>query len=182
MELAQRAVAQDDSFSDAHRLLSILYCYHREYDKGLAEGERSLDLDPNGAETLSNYGWVLYISGRTDEAIPIFQRAIRLNPNGPSYFFWFYGTALRVKGRLDESISAFQKALQRDPNDIYAHLGLAATYSLIGRNEEACNEAEEVLRINPKFSLDYSQKINPYKDQSLAEEYYFKLLRKTGLK
>jgi len=182
IDFAQRAVAQDDDLSDGHRILSFLYCYHREYDKGLAEGERSVNLDPNGADTLQNYGRVLYFSGRTDDAIPLFQKAIRLNPNGPFYFFRDYGHVLRAKRRFDESISAYQKALQQNPNNIDVHLGLAATYSLMGRKKEACNEAEEVLRINPKFSLDYIQKTSPYKDQSLAEEYYYKPLRKAGLK
>lgn len=181
IELAQRAVAQDDDFSDGHRLLSLLYCYHREYDKGLAEGERSVDLDPNGAETLNTYGLVLYFSDRTDEAIPIFQKAIRLNPNGPSYFFWSYGSALRDKSRFDEAISAYQKALQRNPNDINAHLGLTITYSLMGREQEARTQAAEVLRVDPRFLVDTWAKRLPRKDHSAVDKFVGALL-KVGLK
>jgi tetratricopeptide (TPR) repeat protein len=181
IELAQRAVAQDGDFSDGHRLMSLLYCYHREYDKGLAEGEWSVDLDPNGAETLNNYGLVLFFSGRTDEAIPIFKKAIRLNPNGPSYFFWSYASALRAKGRFDEAISAYQKALQRNPNDIITHLGLAATYSLMGREQEARTQAAEVLRVDPKFLVDTWAKRLPYKDHSVVDKFVDALL-KAGLK
>ena len=35
-----------------------------------------------------------------------------------------------------------------------AHIDLTATYSMMGREKEARAEAAEVLRINPKFSLD----------------------------
>ena len=46
-----------------------------------------------------------------------------------------------------------------------AYLNLAATYSLLGRDEEARAEAEEVLRINPRFSLESFAKISPQKNQ-----------------
>ena len=49
MELAQKALAIDDSLSDAHGLLSSIYSQKREYDKAIAEGERAVALDPNGA-------------------------------------------------------------------------------------------------------------------------------------
>ena len=52
---------------------------------------------------------------------------------------------------------------------------------MTGREKEARAEAAEVLRINPKFSLDYLAKANPYKDQSKRDE-VVNALRKAGLK
>ncbi len=49
MELAQKALAMDDSMSGAHVLLSVLYIQKREYDKAIAEGERAVALEPSGA-------------------------------------------------------------------------------------------------------------------------------------
>ena len=47
------------------------------------------------------------------------------------------------------------------PNDIISHIGLAGTYSMMGREKEARAEAAEVLRINPKFSLDgYAKRLH----------------------
>jgi hypothetical protein len=46
-----------------------------------------------------------------------------------------------------------------------AHLGLAGAYALIGREEEARAEGAEVLRIDPKFSLERYIKGLPF-DQS----------------
>ena len=86
------------------------------------------------------------------------------------------------KGRFDDSILVYKKAIQLTPNSIVPRLGLAATYSLMGRENEARAEAEEVLKINPKFSLNYLEKINMYKDRSLREKYYFIPLRKAGMK
>ena len=52
----------------------------------------------------------------------------------------------------------------------------------MGREKEARAEAEEVLRINPKFSLDYFVKTAaPYKDQSEIDK-IINAMRKAGLK
>jgi hypothetical protein len=51
----------------------------------------------------------------------------------------------------------------------------------MGREKEARAEAEEVLRINPKFSLDYLAKTSVWKDQSVTNN-LIDALRKAGLK
>ena len=67
-------------------------------------------------------------------------------------------------GRYEEAVSAYKKAIQRAPNHIWTHIMLAATYSMMGREKEARAEAAEVLRINPKFSLDFWAKTSLVKD------------------
>jgi tetratricopeptide (TPR) repeat protein len=65
---------------------------------------------------------------------------------------------------LEEAISALKKAIQLAPDFLYAHLHLAATYSKMGREKEARAEVAEILRINPKFSLDLFAKTSRYKE------------------
>ena len=74
-------------YSDAHGLLSTIYSQKREYDKAIAEGERAVALDPNGAIAHEIYAMSLFFAGRYKEAIPMFQKAIRLNPIGSSIAF-----------------------------------------------------------------------------------------------
>ena len=52
---------------------------------------------------------------------------------------------------------------------------------MMGREKEARAEATEVLRVNPKFSLDYLARILQYKDQSVTDK-FIGALRKAGLK
>ena len=82
---------------------------------------------------------------------------------------------------LERAASADKKAIQLAPDNINAHRGLAGTYSMMGREKEARAEAAEVLRINPKFSLDSFAKVPVYKDQSQTDK-YINALRKAGLK
>ncbi len=55
---------------------------------------------------------------------------------------------------LEKAASAFEKAIQLAPDDIYVHTVLAGKYSMMGREKEDRAEAKEILRINPKVSVD----------------------------
>jgi adenylate cyclase len=181
IELAQKAIALDDAYPSPHGLLSFLYSIKREHAKALAEGERAVALDPNGADVNAYYGLSLTFAGKPEEAIPSFQKAIRLNPFGPTWYFFNLGNALGNTGRFEEAVSAYKKALQRSPDNLLGHVFLATTYSRMGREKEARAEAGEVLRINPKFSIDYFVKTLPYKDQSQIDK-VVNAMRKAGLK
>jgi len=181
IELAQKALAMDDSLWGGHGLLSIFYTLKREYEKSIAEGERTVALDPGGASANLMYGMSLHYGGRPEEAIPVLQKAIRLNPLGETGNFLNLGHAYRATGRFEEAVSAYKKSLQRAPNNFFAHLGLAATYSMMGREQEARAEAAEVLRLNPKFSVDSYAKRLTFKDQSVTDK-FIDGLRKAGLK
>jgi len=181
-ELAKKALAMDDSIPMAHIQLVYLYFNKREYDKAIAEGERAVALDPSGSGAYTAYANALLFACRPEEAIPLFQKAIRLNPNASASAFVYLGHALRNTGRFEEALSAYKKALQRAPDFIVTHIGLATTYSLMGREKEARAEAEEVLRINPKFLLDYyASQGAKYKDQSENDK-VINAMRKLGLK
>jgi adenylate cyclase len=181
IELAQKAIALDDAYFWPHCLLSHFYTQKREYEKSLAEAERAVVLDPNGAEVYAWYALSLTFAGRPEEAIPLFQKAIRLNPFGPAWYFFSLGNALGSTGRFEEAVSAYTRALQRSPDSLLSHVFLTATYIMMGREREARAEAAEVLRINPKFSVDYFAKTLSYKDQKVTTN-LINALHKAGLK
>jgi tetratricopeptide (TPR) repeat protein len=92
-----------------------------------------------------------------------------------------FAVALRDTGRYEEAIVQLKKAIEREPRDIMSYVVLASTYNMAGREKEAREAAAEVLRINPKFSLEQFAKIHPYKDPA-AKDRYIESLRKAGLK
>jgi adenylate cyclase len=181
IELARKAISLDDTYAQSHGLLSFLYSIKREHEKALAEGERAVALDPNGADVYAWYAMSLNFAGKPEEALPLFQKAIRLNPFGPTWYFFNLGNAFLFTDRPEEAASAYKKALQRSPDNLLAHVFLATAYSMMSREKEARAEAAEVLRINPKFSVDYFAKTLPFKDQK-ATNNLINALHKAGLK
>ena len=60
-------------------------------------------------------------------------------------------------------------------------MGLAVTYINLGLQDKARTEAEEILRIDPNFSVDYFEKIYPHTNPDYVKDYTGNL-RKAGLK
>ena len=184
IELAQKALAMDDSIAGAHVILCYFYLDKGDSDKAIAEAERAVALNSGGWSALNTYANALRVAGRPEEAIPFYQKAIRLTPFGVSVLYRDFGQALRKTRRFEEAVSAYKKAIQLSPDDILSHISLAGTYSMMGREKEAGMEAIEVLRINPKFSLDsFAKRIQPTDPSSRAEfDVFVNALRKAGLK
>jgi len=116
-----------------------------------------------------------------EEAIAALKKAIRLNPIPPSWYLsalgWVYGiTELHL-----EAIAAFKKSLEHSPDNLSAWQGLTAIYSLSGQETEALSAAENVLRIEPRFSLEYFAEMLPYKNKT-DTELVIDALRSAGLK
>jgi TolB-like protein/Tfp pilus assembly protein PilF len=180
LELARKAISLDDSHPCGYELLSYIYLHKRQHEQAIAEAERAIGLDPNGADSHVALGYALHIAGRPEEAIAPIRKAIRINPIAPGHYFTKLGHAYRMAGRYEEAIAAYRKALERSPDDIIAHYGLTATYSLSGRDDEARAQAKEVLRVQPKFSVERYAKRLPYKDRSEIER-LMQALCKAGL-
>jgi adenylate cyclase len=179
-ELAQKAISLDNSNATAHGILGHVYAMKRQYDRAIAECERAVFLDPNSAENIFWLGMALNWAGRTEEAIPYIQNAIRLNPLPPALYFVQLAVSYRDSGQYEKAIEASKKALQREPNTQFAYIHMAISYIRLGQEKEARAAAAEILRINPKFSLERYAKILPF-PQPVAD-LVIEDLRKAGLK
>jgi adenylate cyclase len=181
VELMQKALQIDDSSGRLHGFLGQLYTMRREYDKGIEEGERAVALDPGGAPSLYFCALSLNFAGRYEDAITLLQKVIRLDPLGSSHYYNQLGNAFLFAGRFEEAVPTYKKLIELAPNNIYGHSNLAATYIMLGREEEARAEIAEVRRINPKFSVDFFRKTSALKDRSKIDE-IANALSKAGLK
>jgi len=88
------------------------------------------------------------------------------------------GGAYSLTGRHDEAITTLKRAIQKAPNDYLSRLLITRAYIFAGRQEEAEAEAAEVLRLNPRFSLENFAKRMTDKEKELSLEAY----RRAGLK
>ena len=177
---AEKALALNDSLEMAHTLLGWIFLFKRQHDEAIKEGERAIELNPNGAEAHAQLACFFIFSGETDLAIKLFERAFRLNPIPPTYYYDFLAIAHRNNGQYEKAIELCKKGISGNPDNLSAHLTLTISYSLFNYTEEANKEAEEVLRIDPNFSLEYYAKTIPYKHQETGDK-YVEALRKAGL-
>ena len=181
MELGKKAIALDKSLGYAHSLMGYMYILKRQYDESIAECEQAVSLEPSSARAHYFLGVVLKYAGKHKEAISMTKEAIRLEPIPPSHYYDNLAASYCSTGQYEEATIAGNKAVQIQPDSLVARAFLAAAYSLSGRKEEARVEAEEVLRINSKFSVDRWTEKMPYKNEE-DKELIITALRNAGLK
>ncbi|MDA8121542.1 MAG: adenylate/guanylate cyclase domain-containing protein [Deltaproteobacteria bacterium] len=180
IELSKKALAMNGSLADARSRLGVLYSWSGRYDEGIAEAERAVELDPNSGTANYYLAVVLRYAGRSKEAIPAMRRALRLEPIAPDIYVQNLALLHFQAGDCKEALAVCEKGLQRERDSLNSHAIRAAVYGYCGREDEARKEATEVLRINPKFTVESYTRILPYKYQS-NKDLTIRGLRKAGL-
>lgn len=180
-ELAQKTLAMDETIELTHCLLANLHLLKGQYQQAITEAERGVELNPNGSDALMVLGFVYLYSGMAEETIPLFLKAIRLNPVPSAFLFYGLGHAHLLTGRYGEAIAAYKKSLQINSRFFPATVALAAAYSYSGRKEDARTVVTEILRNYPKFSVDSFANRLKFKNQA-DKDRFNNGLRKAGLK
>jgi adenylate cyclase len=179
--LAQEILTADDSNDPAYTLLAAIYLVKRQHDKAIEAAERAVAINPNGAVAYLTLGGIVGCTGKWEDSVLYIKKAIRLNPFPQLVNYWFLGRALFMLGQYDESVATLKMALELNPDYLPAHIFLAANYSSTGRHSEADASAREILRINPRFTIDSHARTIPYKYGADVER-ELAALRSAGLK
>ena len=180
LEQAEKAVALDPcSTTISH--LSVIYNFIQKQEKALEEAEKAVALGPNDPYAYDCMGAALLYSGRAHDAIPMFQKALRLSPIPRSASLLMrLGAAYRMDGQNEEAIAAYKKLLQLYPDNVIGLAMLTASYVTAGHDPEARAQASELLRVDPNFSVQRLVQSwalgSKYVDQVVAD------LNKAGLK
>ena len=125
-------------------------------------------------------GLVLHYSGRSEEALGCFDRALALDPFFPDMYLQFQAQAVYQLGRYPEAAELLKRRILRNPDTDTSRVWLAAAYGQMGQFEEAREAWREALRVNPAYSLEHRRKVLPYKNPEDFEK-VIDGLRKAGL-
>jgi adenylate cyclase len=177
---AEKALALNDSIDLAHCLLGRIYLFKRQHEEAIKAGERAIELSPNGAAAHVILGFILICSDKIESAIELLERALRLNPIPTAEYYGFLALAYQYNGQYEKAIEMCHKTLSVNPDHMFAYLDLAASYTFLDRAEDARKAVEEILRINPNFSLESHANILPFKNQEKLDR-LINALRKAGL-
>ena len=150
-ELAQQALALDDSNGSALVLASRLDYLQKRFEDAVAEARRATGIDPNYVGGYAALAEALNVAGYPDDAIRAAEKAMRLDPSGQEAYSYEVGLAYVLLERYQAAITVFKRHLAAYPNSLYAHLDLVIAYTELGRDQEARAEAAEVMRISPQY-------------------------------
>ena len=170
----------NDSFDFTHILWGWIYLFRRQHDEAIKEGERAIELNPNGALAHAHLAFTLICSDKIESAIKLIKRAIRLNPFPQADLYVILAAAYRYNEQYEKAIEVSEKILSVNPDLLAPYLTLAISYTFLNRTEDAREAIEEVLRIQPEFSAKFWRNTLPFKNQEKLDK-LINALRKAGL-
>jgi adenylate cyclase len=165
-ELAERAIALNDTVAEGYHLLGQIYLWQKQHDRAIAQAERAVALAPNDASGYETLAEILGWSGRTDESIRLIRQAMRLNPHYPIFYVWTLGHAYYLAERRQEALDAFSKIARENPNFVPAHAYRAVILIELGREKEARQAWAKASEISPDASVPHLRERLPYKRAS----------------
>ncbi len=139
-EAALKALDLNQSLGEAHNSLAAILSDHY-WDWAGAEHhfKRAIDLEPNYVTALHFYSFYLAYTGNASQALPLAERAIRLDPLSLRAQVNL-GVVLNMARRYDEAVSQFERTLDLDPSFAMTHAMLGLTYAYKSMPERAVAE------------------------------------------
>jgi len=181
LQLAQKAVALDESVPQTHWALSFTHLMRKEYDKAEDAAERAVRIAPNYADGYGLLALIKMYSGQPDQALELNNKGMRLNP----YYSWQYlftqGSAYYMQGNYKAAITVLEKAQQRNQTILQVKLILAAAYIRQNRQKDAEWVVEEIYMLSPATVISDIEKSTPFADPKFKQA-LLKDLRQAGLK
>src|SRR5262245_34461045 len=179
--LATRAAELDDSDPWAHLALGYAAFTRRQTNVAAAEFQSALALNPNFAAAHGYLGWALAFDGRSDQAIPHLEEAIRMSPHDPQNAIFNTGLAVAhyLAGRYSEAIGFGRKAVQQRTAFTGGHRIYCASLAQAGQLEDARAELERLRELQPDISIAWIEKYGPYTPGPMAQ--FLEGMRKAGL-
>ena len=162
--LLERALDLDPNYAQAHAYLAWWLNFQigegRSLDvpgdtrRAIAASARAVALDPEDAFALAVAGHILsFMQRRTDEALELFEQALRLNEN--SAFAWgLSALTLAYRGEADQALDRLKNLWQLNPFDplnFYFWIVAGIAEFVAGRYTESVAWIRKSRRANPRF-------------------------------
>jgi serine/threonine protein kinase/Tfp pilus assembly protein PilF len=145
---AQKALALDESLSEAHNsLAAVLLFYEWDWAGAAREFRRAIELNPNYATGHHWYAHYLVSVGRLDEAFQEMQRALELDPLS-LIINTETGWMLYFTRDYERAIKQYKKSLELDRSFVPAHLYLGIACAHRGMFDAAIRAFKEAIALS----------------------------------
>jgi len=179
VELAEKAVALDPNDAGNHWVFGHVLGYERRWPESDAEFAAAFRLNPNIADAWAMQSDLIVMSGRLADAVEHVQKALRLNPHPPHWYYWMLGHAQYALRQYDRAAETLRK---EETYRAGSRRILAATLAQLGQLDEARREAELFMIHNPHFTISQWVATRPFRDEAMrVRDHFVDGYRKAGL-
>jgi adenylate cyclase len=178
--LVEQARALDPTVPQIYFVGGQVALYRRDYAEAIHQAEQAIALSPGYGDAYALLARVLNYAGRPAEGLKELERAMRLNPTQPSIYRMLRGAMHYFERDYRKAIDDLEQAVPMNPTLPLLRSWLAAAYAGAGRVEEAQWQVEELMALNPDFSLEHVTNVFPIRDPAYLDRLIADL-RKAGL-
>ncbi|MFB3904259.1 MAG: tetratricopeptide repeat protein [Acidobacteriota bacterium] len=124
---------------------------------------------PNHASAENNRGLALVAERRLEEALPHFERSVRIQPTNVAAIV-NYGATLKSLGRYAQAIKVYSEGLRLSPKEAALHANLGNCLVAVRAYQQACDHFRTALALNPRMFIVYYNLGRLYEIQGKWEE------------
>jgi len=152
-DAAGRAVALDPSDAEAHSVLGSALAWRGELAQAKASFDTSLRLAPNAFEILTFYaGWAAEL-GEAERGAKMADKAVRLNPNFPTWSAQIFGWTYFAAGRYEAALRMLDRLTPENYGD-FGWVARAGSLASLGQTVEAEATVRKALERFPQLTIE----------------------------
>jgi TolB-like protein/DNA-binding winged helix-turn-helix (wHTH) protein len=180
-ELAQRAVALDARYPNAHFALALICMWTARSDRAMGEFQEAIKLNPSFAAAHAVLGVVLNSRGQPEDAVASVERGIRLSPSDPRMFIWLSGLAAAhyQLQHYSQGVEIGRRSWTLNRNYITGLTYVVAGLAQLGQIEEARTALIALKELDPKLAAARTIMQRVYQNQA-GIAHLLEGLRKAG--
>ncbi len=108
---------KDDNIGCLNNYAYYLSMDGRELEKAERMSYRTIEADPENANNLDTYAWILFLQGRTAEAKIYIDQALKHDEDASAVILEHAGDIHAVSGDLEMALELWNKAVVKDPDN-----------------------------------------------------------------
>ena len=176
------AVSQsiDDSNPDTYALLTWIHLSLRKYNQAFDLAKQAMVLGPNNSFVVGVASDVALFCDRPYDMIVLLNKAMRLCPIYPAWYPSSLAWAYLLMDRREDAIDSAKTSSGIDPDYPFNYMVLAIAFAESECEQEARTAIENLLRIDPSYSLRTFSECQPFRDAKVLNR-HIEGLRKAGL-
>jgi len=151
-----------------------------EYEESLSAFQKALEIEPDNAIALYNYGSVLQELKHYQQALKNYDKAVALQPDLAKAFN-NRGMTYFLLGNYQKAVADLQKAFALDASIVEVHNNLGVVFSQLGKKKSAHKYFLEAIRLRPDYDRAHYNLALNYHERSKPEEAFRHFLRLKSL-
>ncbi|MDH3465027.1 MAG: adenylate/guanylate cyclase domain-containing protein [Gammaproteobacteria bacterium] len=182
LDASRSAVSLDPEDANGLAVLGSILMWARQFEDAREYLERAVRLNPNLANAYGLMAAWHGICGDYEKSCEVADKALEISPLDSSKPLWLggRGIAAYIHGDYEHVIETAQRLLRDHPGFASALRQLAASFAMLGRDDEAKAATQKLLERMPGLTVSKVRHIVPVRDPA-AHERWLEGLRKAGL-